>query len=163
MFTFTQPLALSLGDKNISPLFAGYTIMALAVRLMFGKLADRFGRARVSGAALALYSLVVATTAGLSQGWLGVVGLGFGVAHGVFYPALNALALEGVARGARGTVGAHFNAAFNGGVFIVTFCFGQIAQAHGYRIVFLLVAGLTVTGSFALWSQARKSWLARPS
>jgi MFS family permease len=163
MFTFTQPLALSLGDANISPLFAGYTAMALAVRLLFGNLADRFGRARVSGAALALYSLVVAVTAGLGRGWLGPLGLGFGLAHGMFYPSLNALALEGVPREARGTVGAQFNAAFNGGVFVVTFCFGQIAEAHGYRVVFLLVACLSVTGSFLLWSQARKSWLARPS
>jgi MFS family permease len=163
MFTFTQPLALSLGDANISPLFAGYTAMALAVRLLFGNLADRFGRARVSGAALALYSLVVAVTAGLGRGWLGPLGLGFGLAHGMFYPSLNALALEGVPREARGTVGAQFNAAFNGGVFVVTFCFGQIAEAHGYRGVFWLVACLSVTGSFLLWSQARKSWLARPS
>jgi MFS family permease len=163
MFTFTQPLALSLGDTNISPLFAGYTVVALAVRLLFGNLADRFGRARVSGAALALYSLVVATTAGLGHGWLGVLGLGFGLAHGMFYPSLNALALEGVPREERGSVGARFNAAFNGGVFIVTFCFGQIAQAYGYRVVFLLVACLSVTGSFLLWGQARKSWLARPS
>ena len=163
MFTFTQPLALSLGDTNISPLFAGYTVMALAVRLLFGNLADRFGRARVSGAALALYSLVVAATAGLGHGWLGALGLGFGLAHGAFYPSLNALALEGVPREERGTVGAYFNAAFNGGVFIVTFCFGQIAQAYGYRVVFLLVACLSVSGSFMLWSQARKSWLARPS
>jgi MFS family permease len=163
MFTFTQPLALSLGDTNISPLFAGYTAMALAVRLLFGNLADRFGRARVSGAALALYSLVVAVTAGLGHGWLGPLGLGFGLAHGMFYPSLNALALERVPREERGTVGAHFNAAFNGGVFIVTFCCGQIAQAYGYRVVFLLVAGLSATGSFLLWGQARKSWLARPS
>jgi len=164
MFTFTQPLALSLGDTNISPLFAGYTVMALAVRLLFGNVADRFGRARVSGAALALYSLVVATTAGLGHGWLGALGLGFGLAHGMFYPALNALALEGVPREERGTVGAYFNAAFNGGVFIVTFCCGQIAQVYGYRVVFLLVACLSVTGSFMLWGQARrKSWLARPS
>jgi MFS family permease len=163
MSTFTQPLALSLGDANISPLFAGYTAMALAVRLLFGNLADRFGRARVSGAALALYSLVVAATAGLGHGWLGPVGMGFGLAHGMFYPSLNALALEGVRREERGTVGAHFNAAFNGGVFIVTFCFGHVAQAYGYRVVFLLVACLSVMGSFLLWSQARKSWLARPS
>ena len=163
MSTFTQPLALSLGDTNISPLFAGYTAMALAVRLLFGNLADRLGRARVSGAALALYSLVVAVTAGLGHGWLGPLGLGFGLAHGMFYPSLNALALEGVPREERGTVGAHFNAAFNGGVFIVTFCFGHIAQAHGYRVVFLLVACFSVTGSLLLWSQARKSWLARPS
>lgn len=161
MFTFTQPLALSLGDTTISPLFAGYTAAALLVRLVFGNLADRLGRARVGGAALALYSLVVAATAGLARGWLGVLGLGFGLAHGAFYPSLNALALEGVAREERGTVGAHFNAAFNAGTLLVTFCFGQVAQLYGYRIVFLLVACLSASGCFVLWGPARKAWLTR--
>lgn len=163
MFTFTQPLALSLGDTNMGPLFAGYTAMALGVRVFFGSAADRFGRARISTFALAFYALVVAVTAGLSRGWLGVVGLGFGLAHGALYPSLNALALEGVEREQRGMVGALFNAAFNAGVFIVTFCFGQIAQAYGYRVVFLLVACFSVSGSFLLWAQSRKSWLTRPS
>jgi len=162
MFTFTQPLALQLGEINISPLFAGYTAAALLVRLAFGNLADRLGRARVGGGALALYSLVVASTAGLAHGWLPVLGLGFGLAHGAFYPSLNALALEGVAREQRGSVGAQFNAAFNGGVLLVTFCFGQVAQAYGYRVVFLLVGCLSASGCFLLLSQARKSWLARP-
>jgi MFS family permease len=163
MFTFTQPLALSLGDTNISPLFAGYTASALLVRLFFGNLGDRMGRARVGAAALACYALVVASTAGLAPGWLSVVGVGFGLAHGAFYPSLNALALEGAAREERGTVGAHFNAAFNGGVLLVTYCFGQVAQAYGYRVVFLLVAGLTSSGCFMLRGQMRKSLLARPS
>ena len=163
MFTFTQPLALSLGDTNMGPLFASYTVMALGVRVFFGSAADRFGRARVSGWALAFYSLVVAVTAGLSQGWLGAVGLGFGLAHGALYPSLNALALEGVEREQRGMVGAYFNAAFNAGTFLVTFCFGQIAEAYGYRVVFLLVACFSVSGSFLLWGQSRKSWLTRPS
>lgn len=163
MFTFTQPLALSLGELNMGPLFAGYTVAALGVRVFFGSAADRFGRARVSGFALAFYSLVVAVTAGLGRGWLGVVGLGFGLAHGALYPSLNALALEGVEREQRGMVGALFNAAFNAGVFIVTFCFGQIAQAYGYRVVFLLVACFSVSGSFLLWGQSRKSLLTRPS
>lgn len=163
MFTFTQPLALSLGDTNISPLFAGYTAAALVVRLAFGTLADRLGRARVGAAALAFYALVVASTAALGPGWLSVVGVGFGLAHGAFYPSLNALALEGAAREQRGNIGAYFNAAFNGGVLIVTYCFGQVAQVYGYRIVFLLVAGLTCSGCFMLWGQMRKSWLARPS
>jgi MFS family permease len=163
LFTFTQPLALSLGETNISPLFAGYTAAALFVRLAFGNLADRLGRARVGAAALALYALVVAATAGLESGWLSAVGVGFGLAHGAFYPSLNALMLEGVARRERGLVGAYFNAAFNGGVLIVTYCFGQVAQAYGYRVVFLLVAVLTGTGSLTLWSQMRRSLLARPS
>jgi MFS family permease len=163
MFTFTQPLALSLGDTNISPLFAGYTVAALLVRLGFGNLADRFGRGRIAGAALALYSVVVAATAGLARGWLGALGLGFGLAHGAFYPSLNALALERVPRDKRGMVGAYFNAAFNSGTLLVTFCFGQIAQIHGYRVVFLLVACLSASGCFMLLGQSRKPALARPS
>jgi predicted MFS family arabinose efflux permease len=60
-------------------------------------------------------------------------------------------------------VGAYFNASFNGGVLLVTFCFGQVAQLYGYRLVFLLVACLSATGCVAVLSQARKSLLARPS
>lgn len=156
LFTFTQPLALSLGDSNISPLFAGYTAAALLVRLGFGNLADRVGRARVGGGALGVYALVVAMTAGLSRGWLAPLGVGFGLAHGAFYPSLNALALEGVARGERGSAGAWFNAAFNAGVLLVTFCFGHVAQLYGYRSVFLIVACLAAAGCFVVLSQARK-------
>jgi MFS family permease len=163
LFTFTQPLALSLGDANVSPLFAGYTAAALFVRLAFGNLADRLGRARVGGAALAIYTLVVASAAALSQGWLWPLGLGFGLAHGAFYPSLNALVLEGVAREARGTIGGYFNAAFNAGVLVVTFGFGQVAQAYGYRIVFLLVACLTVSGCFALLRLTKRPLVARGS
>jgi len=163
MFTFTQPLALSLGDANISPLFTGYTLAALLVRIGFGNVGDRFGRARVSGSALVLYTMVVAATAGLTRGWLGAVGLGFGLAHGAFYPSLNALALEQVPPAKRGMVGAYFNAAFNGGTLLVTFCFGQVAQVYGYRLVFLLVACLTATGCFVLLGKERKPALARPS
>jgi predicted MFS family arabinose efflux permease len=68
-----------------------------------------------------------------------------------------------VGREERGSVGAYFNAAFNAGVLVVTFCFGQIAQVYGYRVVFLLVACLSGSGCFMLWSQARKAWLARSS
>lgn len=163
MFTFTQPLALSLGDSNISPLFTGYTLAALFVRLGFGNLGDRIGRARVSGAALLIYSLVVAATAGLTRGWLAAVGLGFGVAHGAFYPSLNALAIEQAPSEKRGMVGAYFNAAFNAGTLLVTFCFGQVAESYGYRLVFVLVAVLSATGCFALLAQPRKAALVRPS
>ena len=99
-----------------------------------------------------------------------IVARGLGAGHTGPYgnrwvstPSLNALALEGAAREERGTVGADFNAAFNGGVLLVTYCFGQVAQVYGYRVVFLLVAGLTGSGCFMLPGQMRKSLLARPS
>jgi MFS family permease len=163
MFTFTQPFALSLGDTHVGPLFAGYTVTALLVRLAFGRLADRLGRARVAGAALAFYALVVGATAALAPGWLWPLGLALGLAHGAFYPSLNALALEEATHQQRGTITAYFIAAFNVGVLLVTLCFGQIAQAYGYPLIFLLIALLTASGCPLLFRQVRrKSWLTRP-
>ncbi|HKY35290.1 MAG TPA: MFS transporter [Polyangiaceae bacterium] len=160
MFTFTQPFALSLGDTHVGPLFAGYTVTALLVRLVFGSLADRLGRARVGAVALAFYSLVVAATGGLEPGWLWALGLALGLAHGAFYPSLNALALEGATHQERGTITAYFIAAFNAGVLVVTFGLGQVAEAYGYPTLFLLVALLTASGCPLLFGQMRrKSWL----
>jgi MFS family permease len=163
MFTFAPPFALSLGEIHVSPLFTGYTVSALSIRLLFGNLADRIGRARVAAAALAFYTLVVASTAALATGWLFVLGLGFGLAHGAYYPSVNALALENASHRQRGTISGYFNAAFNGGVLLVTFCFGHVAQAYGYPSIFLLVALITATGCPLLYNQMRrKSWLAQP-
>ncbi len=156
MFTFTQPFALSLGDAEVSPLFVGYTASALFMRLGLGGLADRFGRGRVSSAALACYALVLVLTAGLFRGGLGYIGIGLGLAHGVFYPSLNALALEHVAPSRRGSAMAYFNAAFNAGTLVVTFGCGQVAERYGYRSVFLLSAAVAGSGALLLWSQERR-------
>lgn len=86
-----------------------------------------------------------------------MLGLGFGLAHGAFYPSLSALSLEGVSPEARGRVSAYFNAAFNAGVLFVTFVFGQVAAAVGYRVIFLLVACLTATGCLSLLSRAKRA------
>jgi MFS family permease len=124
-------------------------------------LADRLGRARVGAAALGFYALVVAGTAWLQPGWLWALGLAFGLAHGAFYPSLNALALEGASHRGRGIIAAYFIAAFNAGVLVVTFGLGQVAEAHGYPTVFLLVALLTASGCPLLFGRVRRkaSWL----
>jgi MFS family permease len=163
MFTFAQPFALSLGDTRVGPMFAGYTVTALLVRVVFGSLADRLGRARVGAASLALYSLVVAVTAGLEPGWLWALGLAAGLAHGAFYPSLNALALEGATHQQRGLISAYFIAAFNAGVLLVTVGLGGVAEQYGYPTIFLLVALLTASGCPLLFGQVRrKAWLAPP-
>jgi MFS family permease len=163
MFTFVPPFALKLGELLVSPLFAGYTASALALRLLFGSLVDRVGRARVAVAALAFYALVVASTAALSPGWLGALGLAFGLAHGAYYPSVNALALENASHQQRGTISGYFNASFNAGVLLVTSCFGHVAQTYGYPTIFVLVAVITATGCPLLYAQIRrKSWLDRP-
>lgn len=150
MFTFSQPFAIALGIRRVSGFFVGYTVAAISVRAAVGDLADRLGRRRVAAAALAAYALAVAGTAGLRPGLLELCGAGLGVSQGLFYPALNALALEGVDKEHQGRVMAFFNGAFNGGFASSVLGAGVIAAHAGYPAVFLTVGAVTALGVIAL-------------
>lgn len=154
MFTFTQPYALSLGANRVSAFFVGYTLVAFAVRLFLGTLADTWGRRRVAFGALVLYGVVTALTALLQPNLLFVIGAGIGLAHGLLYPAVNALALEGVARERRGVVMSYFYAAFNTGFALWVGGLGVVAEAYGYPIVFV-ATGLIVWISLPFLSKSR--------
>ena len=155
MFTFTQPFALGLGEERVSGLFLGYTAAAVFVRLVFGGLADRLGRQQVALGSLLLYACVVTATAALQPGWLPVFGLGFGAAHGLFYPALSAFTVEGVPRAQRGTLTALVNAAFNLGSTAMVAAGGLFARSTSYELVFVLAGLFTMSGVVALARKTR--------
>ena len=142
MFTFTQPLALSLGAKQVSALFVGYTVCALVVRLGLGTLSDTWGRRRIAFAALVLYGLVAFMTAFLRPGFLFAAGAGLGLAHAFLYPALNALAAEGVPHARRGAVMSYFYGSFLAGFAVWVLVLGVLAKSHGYPLAFLLTGAL---------------------
>ena len=142
MFTFSQPFALLLGAEKVSGLFLGYTGCAVLVRLCLGGVADRFGRRRIAFAALVLYGLVVCMTSQLRPSLLFALGAGMGLAHGLLYPALNALAVDGVSRARRGAVMTYFLGCFNGGFALCVLGMGLVAKSHGYPIVFLATGTL---------------------
>ena len=143
MFTFTQPLALSQGANKVSAFFVGYTLTALTIRLGLGTLADTWGRRRVAFAALVLYGLVAFMTAYLRPHLLFVAGAGLGLAHGLLYPAINAIAAEGVPHARRGAVMSYFYGCFAAGFAFWVLGLGMLAREHGYPIVFT-VTGLLV-------------------
>jgi MFS family permease len=154
MFTFTQPFALAHGANRVSGFFIGYTLSALAIRLFFGNLADAWGRRRVAFWALALYGVVTCMTSQLRPDLLFVVGASLGLAHGFLYPALNALAAEGVPRSRRGAVMSYFFSCFNGGFALWVLGLGVVAKSYGYPIVFL-ATGLLVWLSMAFLPKQR--------
>ncbi len=147
MFTFVQPFALDLGIERVSGFFLGYTVAAIGARVGLGGLADRWSRARVSAAALIVYAASVFATAWLSPELLFVVGAGIGLSHGVGYPAMNALAIEGATAPQRGAVMAYFNGAFNAGFAVSVIAFGELAKTAGYPVVFLVAGGLVFAGA----------------
>ena len=151
MFTFSQPFALEQGTEKVSSFFVAYTIAAISVRIGFGPFVDRAGRYRVSLLSGLLYAAAVLSMAALEPGRLAWIGAAFGLAHGFFYPAFNALALEGAAPHERGLFMALFNTAFNAGWSGGGIALGALAESSGYPPVFVWSSALVLAGVAGLW------------
>ena len=149
VFTFYQPWALLLEFDKVSGFLIAFAGCAMVVRIGLGGLADRLGRLRVAQFALVLY---VATP--LSLIWLDRLGLLFaggllGLAHGIFFPAFNAVALDLADVNERGKAMAAYHGAFNLGFSAGCYLLGYIALATNYPTIFLL-AGATCFVAFVI-------------
>ncbi len=136
LFTFIQPYAIDIGITRISSFFVGYTVTAVAARILLGGLCDRVGRARVSLAMIVLYGIPMALSANLNPDWLLWIGAIFGLAHGLLYPSLNALVVEPAAVNDRAKVFALYMASFNAGWALGSIFLGWVAETFGYPAVF---------------------------
>lgn len=154
ILTFYQPFALSLGIDRVSGFFLGFTAAALCARIFLGGLADRFGRLKISVVALVLYGSAAVAVAGLRPGMLEALGVALGLAHGLFYPALNALAVSVAPRGARGRVMSFFSGAFTAGHAMSVWLLSLVVGHTGYPTVFI-AAGLLVHAAATLLAFSR--------
>jgi len=144
VFTFEPAYALALGRTRVSGFFIAYAGAAIVVRLVFGGLPARLGSYRVARGSLALYALVVLALAVAGPRALEPLGALFGVAHGLFYPAVNAMAVTAVRAHERGRMIAIFTGAFALGLAAGSTLLGYVAAAVGYPLVFVAAAGGTL-------------------
>ncbi len=154
MFTFLQPAALEVGYRDVGSFFVAYAGAACAVRLFFGWLPDRYGRRRVAVLALVPYALVVSYVALEGPTSLVAIGGVFGFAHGVFFPALNALAIESTLVAERGRLMTVFAGTFNLGAWGGAAVLGPIVEAAGYGPVFAIGA-LSAVSALVLLARTR--------
>jgi MFS family permease len=157
VMTFEQPYARELGRDHVGGFYVAFAAGALFIRFFFGHVPDRYGRHRVGSVALIAYALSVLMLALPVAGWLEVVGLAFGLAHGLVYPALNAIAVTGVAPHERGRIMAIFTGSFNLGFWAGATGFGMLAKVAGYEFVFIATgaAGLVAAALFARSNELR--------
>ena len=141
LFVYHQLYAIELDILQVRVFFVSYALAAVVARSVFGTVGDRWGRRRVSIASLALYTLAAFSMMELSTLGLGVIGAGFGLAHGIFYPTFSALVVEPLDARARGKALALLQAWFNLGIALAASALGVLAETSGYRDVFA-VAGL---------------------
>ncbi len=152
IFIFHQPYAISLGIKQVSGFFVAYAVFALGVRMIVIGHVDRWGRKRVSAIALFVYAFAVAGAAFLRPGLLELIGAVMGLAHGVFYPVFNALAIEGVPAAQRGSMMALYHGGFNAGMALALVSGGAIAERFGYPVLFLGMGLVTLAGAWGLYT-----------
>jgi MFS family permease len=149
-FTFYQPFALSLGMHELRAFFIGFAGSVFVARVALGSLPDRIGRKRAAVLALALYGAVVLAMSRLAPGTLAIYGALLGLAHGFFYPSLNALAVEHSARAQRGKVLTYLNGGFQLGYTLSVLGLGWLAQHTGYPTIFVLGGAVVASASVAL-------------
>ncbi len=150
VFAFQQPYALALGRERVGGFFVAYAAAAILVRVGFGHVPDRFGRHRVALAALVLYAAVVLAMAAMRPGLLEVYGAIFGLAHGVFYPAINALAVIATPAHERGRIIAIFTGSFSLGLWAGPTGLGVVAAHLGYPAAFVVAAAGVVAAAIIL-------------
>lgn len=154
MFTFHQPWALANGFEQVSLYLSGFAGAAMVMRVGLGGLADRLGRLQVARMSLLLYILAPLSLVWLPSFGLLATGALLGVSHGLFFPALNAVAVDLATDHERGKAMAAYNGAFNVGFASGSYLMGYLAIATGFPAIFVLAT--VICGiAFALLATTR--------
>lgn len=146
----------TIGVDGAGPALALYALIVVVLRVIGATWPDRFGAARLSGAALALSAvgLAIVAMAGSPLGlYLGTAIFATGVAFTM--PALLALAVSQVPPEERGTVVGTATLFLDVAFGIAPAILGLIADATGYGPTFLVSAGFAALASALLVFRGR--------
>jgi MFS family permease len=152
VFVFLPPFGRYAGLPRIAPFYIVYTVMAVAVRFLGGRLADQLERRQVILPSLIGLSVGILLFSTL-RSTLMLVLIAFinGTAHGFVFPATSAMAFDRAPRGARGRALAMFNTAALAGATAGAVGFGWLAEFVGYRMGFVVLGLALAVGSGVFW------------
>ncbi len=152
VFVFLPPFARVVGLPRIGPFYLLYTSAAVAVRLLGGRLADRWGRQPVIFPSLVGLAVGILLFSVLRSTWLLLlIAVINGTSHGFLYPAASALAFDRAPVGARGRALAAYNMASLAGAALGAAGFGWLAERVGYRAAFVAAALPLLGGAWLFW------------
>ena len=158
IFAFLPTFAESLGVKTLAVFYSAYSLAAIAVRVVGGRLIDTRGRRAViipsmfvqasAGTLLAALAVVSERITWLpAVPFLALAGLLSGGAHGFLYPALAALVTDLAPTDRRAAVIGVFSAMQLIGQTSGAIAFGYLAHGLGYPIMWSTLAALLTIGS----------------
>ena len=161
LFAFIPLYATEVGMDGAGLPLAVYALIVVVLRLVFAKLPDRIGAARLSSAALAVSAVGLAAIGVLD----GPVGLMIGTivfAGGIafMFPALMALAVSRVDPSERGSVVGTTSAFVDLSFGLAPAILGLVVDGFGFEAAFLLSA--VIAGLGALLLVSRRHTIAAP-
>jgi predicted MFS family arabinose efflux permease len=146
-FNFVAPLAEERGLGLISTYYLCYSSGAIGIRLLGGKLADRYGENRILpwGILCFVAGLVLLPATG-GPLLLGFSGTCSGIGHGLIFPTLNTMAVRGEPAEVRGKATGIFTGAIDAGIFAGSLLLGYIGQWLGLPALFLTAGAAMALG-----------------
>jgi MFS family permease len=156
IWIFLADYTRQVGIERTSWFFTPYVVAAISTRLVLGRLADRIGRRQAAVPALAGHALILLVMVPLEAAWqLVVVGIVYGLCHGIYYPTLQAMVVER-SGGRRSRAVAASTFAFGFGIIVAGFGLGAVARAWSYQAIYpvasaagLVAVALVVRGGAA--------------
>ena len=144
------------GVSNPGLFFTIYALALIGVRLVAGRISDRYGRAAVLAPGFVCVAVAMAVLIGArSLEVLGVAAVLYGVGFGSVQPASLALIADRVEPGQRGAAMATFGGAFDLGIGLGSILLGVLLQMAGFEALFLAAAASALIGLGLLLARGR--------
>ncbi len=144
---FVAPLVRQRELTLISLYYLAYSVAAVLIRFVGGRLADRVGENRILPYALSVTAsglfLLCLARSNLS---LVAAGLLAGSGHGLLFPVLNTLAIRGEPSEIRGKVTGIFTGGIDAGAFIGSVMLGYVGEWFGFGVLFAVAGGTLLSG-----------------
>ena len=148
---FSALFAREIGMESSGAMFAAFAITILGVRLVSGRLADRYGRFRVAFPGLLLGAAGLAVLATVPAPWLALVGVGlYGAGFAMLFPALMALAADRAPEAERGAALGTFTAFFDVATAASGAVIGSVADARGFGTAWAVTSVLCLVSAVLL-------------
>jgi len=151
IWTFLADYAPRAGVTDPNYFFVAYMAAAVSTRLFLGRLSDRIGRRQAAAPALLGHAAILLAMARLGAAWQAVViGLVFGLCHGVYYPTVQALIVERSSGGRTKAVAAS-SFAFGLGMVVAAYGLGPVARAAGYPAIYVVASAAGALAAALVW------------
>ena len=155
-FAFLKTYVEETGVGSVGMFFAAYSISAILLRLVGGRLPERIGYKRVLFPALVIAAGGLVLVANATMGWqLSVAGVMCGLGHGYAFPILSAMVIGRARASERGAAVSLFTALFDLGMLIGGPTLGLAIGFGGYSFMYAVAASVLVGAIlvFAIWDR----------